>query len=75
MIQNDAGFVGSIPQLYDENVGPTFMVPYASDIATINQSISKFIFMPHIAGTAFGRRNRSSPGSSAACAWRKQPCF
>ena len=34
MVQNDAGFVGSIPQLYDENVGPTFMVPYASDIAS-----------------------------------------
>ena len=34
MVQNDAGFVGSIPQLYDENVGPAFMVPYASDIAS-----------------------------------------
>jgi len=34
MVQNDAVFVGSIPQLYDGNVGPTFMVPYASDIAS-----------------------------------------
>jgi SAM-dependent methyltransferase len=34
MVQNDAGFVGSIPQLYDENVGPTFMMPYARDIAS-----------------------------------------
>src|SRR5215469_7965949 len=34
MVQNDASFVGSIPELYDENVGPTFMLPYASDIAS-----------------------------------------
>jgi SAM-dependent methyltransferase len=34
MAQNDASFVGSIPELYDVNVGPTFMVPYASDIAS-----------------------------------------
>jgi hypothetical protein len=30
---NDASFVGSIPELYDRNVGPLMMVPYASDIA------------------------------------------
>jgi SAM-dependent methyltransferase len=33
MAQNDASFVGSIPELYDVNVGPTFMVPFASDMA------------------------------------------
>jgi len=33
MVQSDASFVGSIPELYDVNVGPTFMVPYADDIA------------------------------------------
>ena len=33
MANNDAGFVGSIPELYDRNVGPLMMVPYASDIA------------------------------------------
>jgi SAM-dependent methyltransferase len=30
---NDASFVGSIPELYDRNVGPLMMVPYAGDIA------------------------------------------
>ena len=34
MVHNDSVFVGSIPELYDENVGPIFMVPYASDIAS-----------------------------------------
>ena len=33
MVHNDVVFVGSIPQLYDQNVGPTLMVPYAKDIA------------------------------------------
>jgi trans-aconitate methyltransferase len=33
MVQDDAGFAGSIPQLYDEYVGPTLMVPYAGDLA------------------------------------------
>jgi hypothetical protein len=33
MTNNDSGFVGSIPDLYDRNVGPLMMVPYASDIA------------------------------------------
>jgi SAM-dependent methyltransferase len=34
MANNDAGFVGSIPELYDTNVGPLMMVPYAGDIAS-----------------------------------------
>ena len=33
MTNNDSGFVGSIPDLYDRNVGPLMMVPYAGDIA------------------------------------------
>ena len=33
MTNNDTGFVGSIPDLYDRNVGPLMMVPYADDIA------------------------------------------
>ena len=33
MVHNDISFVGSIPQLYDQNVGPTLMVPYAKDVA------------------------------------------
>ncbi len=33
MINNDAGFVGSIPDLYDRNIGLLMMVPYAGDIA------------------------------------------
>ena len=33
MVHNDTSFVGSIPQLYDQNVGPTLMVPYAKDVA------------------------------------------
>ena len=33
MANSDAGFVGSIPKLYDQNVGPLMMVPYAEDIA------------------------------------------
>ena len=33
MGNNDAGFVGSIPELYDRNVGPLMMAPYALDIA------------------------------------------
>lgn len=33
MANNDAGFVGSIPELYDRNVGPLMMMPYAGDIA------------------------------------------
>jgi SAM-dependent methyltransferase len=30
---NDAGFIGSIPELYDCNVAPLIMVPHAGDIA------------------------------------------
>lgn len=33
MINDDSGFVGSIPDLYDRHVGPLMMVPYAGDIA------------------------------------------
>ena len=33
MTNNDSGFVGSIPELYDRNIGPLMMVPYADDIA------------------------------------------
>ena len=33
MTNNDLGFVGSIPDLYDRNIGPLMMVPYAGDIA------------------------------------------
>ena len=33
MTNNDSGFVGSIPDLYDRNIGPLMMVPYAGDIA------------------------------------------
>ena len=33
MINDDAGFVGSIPDLYDRNIGLLMMVPYAGDIA------------------------------------------
>ena len=33
MTNSDLSFVGSIPELYDRNVGPLMMVPYAGDIA------------------------------------------
>jgi len=33
MTNDDSGFVGSIPDLYDRNIGPLMMVPYAGDIA------------------------------------------
>jgi hypothetical protein len=31
MTNNDSGFVGSIPDLYDRNIGPLMMMPYAGD--------------------------------------------
>jgi SAM-dependent methyltransferase len=33
MTNNDTSFVGSIPDLYDRNIGPLMMAPYAGDLA------------------------------------------
>jgi SAM-dependent methyltransferase len=48
---NDAGFTGSIPQLYDANVGPTLMVPYAIDLAARLTGLQKGRLLETAAGT------------------------
>jgi SAM-dependent methyltransferase len=32
-MSQDTGFIGSIPQIYDEHIGPSMMIPYAEDLA------------------------------------------
>jgi hypothetical protein len=58
MTNNDSGFVGSIPDLYDRNVGPLMMVPYAGDIA------ARLSYM------ATGRLLEVAAGTSSRLSWR-----
>ena len=51
MVQDDAGFIGSIPQLYDENVGPTLMAPYATDLAVRLSGLQTGRLLETAAGT------------------------
>lgn len=51
MANNDAGFVGSIPELYDRNVGPLMMVPYADDIARRLSDMKTGMLLEIAAGT------------------------
>ena len=54
MTNNDSGFVGSIPDLYDRNVGPLMMVPYAGDIAARLSDLATGT----VAGSCSGYRHR-----------------
>ncbi len=51
MANNDAGFVGSIPQLYDHNIGPLMIVPYADDIARRLSGMTSGTLLEIAAGT------------------------
>jgi SAM-dependent methyltransferase len=51
MANNDAGFVGSIPELYDRNIGPLMMEPYASDIGRRLSDMSTGQLLEVAAGT------------------------
>jgi SAM-dependent methyltransferase len=44
MNQNDAGFIGPIPQLYDANLGPTLMIPYAREILPAVSRVAELPF-------------------------------
>src|SRR5215469_5522647 len=51
MSQNDARFTGSIPQLYDANIGPTLMIPYAKDLAARLVGLQQGSLLETAAGT------------------------
>ena len=51
MPQNDAGFTGSIPQLYDDNLGHTMFAPYAADLAARLASLQVGRLLETAAGT------------------------
>lgn len=75
MTKNDSVFAGSIPQLYDQYLGPTLFAPYAADLAARLTDLSRGRLLEIAAGTGIATAALAAnlPGTEIVATDLNQP--